>query len=114
MIEARQKQMQLYWWARQNRFSDHSGCSLTPTTDCTHSIPDSLSSVSPGNNAFARAIAVENILSSCFGYRVLTPSSRSSSDPVVRPTPTARSRRYLSASWVPIEVPGSENLGMSA
>ena len=113
MIEARQKQIQLYRRLSAYRFRFHNGRSCSPVAARIHERPDSRSSVASGNNAFARLTVVASILSSCFGYRAPTPRSANTSEAAFRPSPVSRLMKYCSTCSVPPEVPGRENAGMS-
>jgi len=113
-IGARQKQIAFTPFARAKRFISAMGCAVEPQTALIHSCGLNLVSAACGQIAFARSTAVASFRSSPLPLRSSMPSSTSSVLAAEREAPSQRAFRHLSASSLPIEVPGTENRGINA
>jgi hypothetical protein len=90
------------------------GCAVEPQTALIHSCALKLVSAACGQIAFARSTAVASFRSSPLPVRSSMPCWTSSAPAAEREAPSQRAFRHLSASSLPIEVPGTEKSGISA
>jgi len=113
-IGARQKQIAFTPCSRAKRFISAIGSTLDPQTAVIHAGGPKVRSAASGQIAFPRSTAVASFRSSLLPVRTSIPRSTNSAAADGREAPSQRARRHLSASSLPIEVPGTENRGISA